>query len=76
MRLTALDASPVTAVLSTSGQVIWNGGAYGSVHAWEVADNRYDIYTSATADCPGSTAGAWTYAGQVTGPVSFGTPYD
>ena len=76
VRLTALDASPVTAVLSTSGQVIWNGGAYGSVHAWEVADNRYDVYTSATADCPGSTAGTWTYAGQVIGPVSFGTPYD
>ena len=76
VRLMAMDNASVVGVVSTSGAASWNGASYGSIHADEVAANRYDVYGTADVACPGGGIG-WALIGQsVPGPITITTPLD
>jgi len=76
VRLFALDNSPTTGVVSTTGLVTWNGVQYASLQARETSSNVYDIYSATDLRCPNAADG-WTLVTQgVAGPVTFTTPLD
>lgn len=72
VRLTALDNSPSTVVVSTPGRAIWGGAAYGSLWAEHLGANTYAVYGSPTPACPGMPA-EWWPLGQFNGPITFST---
>jgi SpoIID/LytB domain protein len=73
IRLLWADNLPTT-VMSTSATAIWNGSAYGSLHAASVGPNTYDVWGSPTVGC-GANPG-WQLLGRVAGPVTFTTSVD
>lgn len=77
VRLMALDNAGVVGIVSRNGTATWNGGSYGSIHAYEVAPNRYDVYGTYDVACPGVASVGWTLIGQgVAGPITVTTPLD
>ncbi|MET0325282.1 MAG: SpoIID/LytB domain-containing protein [Ilumatobacteraceae bacterium] len=77
VRLMALDNSSVMGVVSLGGMATWNGANYGSVHAYESAPNRYDVYGTSDVGCPGDGSVGWALIGQsVPGPITVTTPLD
>ena len=55
VRLLWADGRPDTTVVSMVGAVTWNGGAgtYGSMHAFQVGANVYDVYGASGIGCAG-----------------------
>ena len=77
VRLLWADGRPDTTVVSMVGAVTWNGGAgtYGSMHAFQVGANVYDVYGASAIGCAGAPID-WALIGRFSGPITFSTPLD
>lgn len=75
VRLVGHDGATFVGVMSTSGRAMWAGTGYASLQARQTSTpNRYDIYASGVAACPGSTTTGWTrIAANVAAPITFTT---
>jgi hypothetical protein len=75
VRLTGHDGDSVVGVMSTTNRAMWAGAGYAAVQARQTSTpGRYDVYTSPTVACPGSSTEGWTLrSANVAGPITFVT---
>jgi hypothetical protein len=77
VRLLWADGRPDVTVISRSGALTWDGGpgSYGSMQAFQVGADVYDVYGAAGVGCAGSAID-WAFIARVNGPVTFSTTVD
>ncbi len=75
VRLLGSDGWRATTVVSEGQAAVWRGVAYGSLQAYQVDNNAYDIYGAPGVGCPGVDVG-WALIERASGPVTFTTSVD
>lgn len=77
VRLLWADGRRDVTVISRGGAATWDGapGSYGSLHAYQVGTNVYDVYGASGVGCGGSAID-WTLIGRSNGPITFSTSVD
>jgi peptidoglycan hydrolase-like amidase len=75
VRLEGHDGDATVGVVSTTRRAMWGGVGYMALQARATSTpNRYNIYSSSSFACPGTTTSGWTLrAANVAGPVTFTT---
>jgi peptidoglycan hydrolase-like amidase len=76
VRLLWADGRPDVTVISRGPGVMWNGaGVYGSMQAFQVGPNLYDVYGASGIGCAGSPID-WAFIERRSGPITFTTALD